>query len=107
MRRPRQDRTRKDAKVTLAHKDGSNKKHKVNFYGLSTCGWCRKAREYLDTNDIDYNWVYVDQCQGEDRTATVARVRELNSRGSYPTMQIDGQVVVGYDEDRLNELLGL
>jgi glutaredoxin-like protein NrdH len=93
--------------VTLAHKTGSKKKHKVNFYGLSTCGWCRKTREYLDLNDVDYDWIYVDQCQGDDRTETVARVRELNPRGSYPTVQIDDQVVVGYDEDRLNELLGL
>jgi glutaredoxin len=93
--------------MTLAHKPGRHTRHKVSFYGLSTCGWCRRAREYLDTHDIDYHWVYVDQTQGSDRTEATARVRELNPRGSYPTVEIDGTVVVGFDEDRMAELLGL
>jgi len=35
------------------------------------------------------------------------KVRELNPRGSFPTVEVDGQVVAGYDEDRIRELLEL
>lgn len=93
--------------MTLNHQPGTNKNHKVTFYGLSTCGWCRKTREYLDQHSIDYDWIYVDQTTGDERNEVVARVRELNPRGSYPTVEIDGQVVVGYDEEELADLLGL
>jgi glutaredoxin-like protein NrdH len=93
--------------LSLTHKPGKKADHKVIFYGLSTCGWCRRTKEFLDAHDIAYQYCYVDQQQGEERTEAVNRVRELNPRGSYPTLEIDGQVVVGYDEERLTELLGL
>lgn len=86
---------------------GENKTHRVTLYGLSTCGWCRKAKDFLDSHGIDYEFVYVDLCEGEEKAMTAARVRELNPRGSFPTVQIDNEVVVGYDEDRLRELLGV
>lgn len=93
--------------MTLTHKPGKRAGHKVTFFGLSTCGWCRRAKEFLDQNDVDYHFIYVDQAQGTDRTEAVDEVRKLNPRGSYPTLQIDGEVVVGFDEERMNELLGL
>ena len=45
--------------------------------------------------------------QGEERAEASAKVRELNPRGSFPTIRIDGEVVTGYDEDRIRELLEL
>jgi glutaredoxin len=93
--------------MTLTRKPGANKSHKVEFYGLSTCGWCRRAKEFLDQNGIEYDYIYVDETQGDDRAAVTARVRELNPRGSYPTIQVDGRVCVGFDEEELREFLGL
>ena len=93
--------------MNLTHKTGIKANHKVTFYGLSTCGWCRKTKEFLDQNDIDYRFIYVDLAQGEDRTEAVDRVRKLNPRGSYPTIEVDNEVVIGFDEQRLTELLDL
>lgn len=86
---------------------GRNAKHHVTLYALSTCGWCRKTKELLDANQIQYEYINVDQCQGDERTEASGKVRELNPRGSFPTMRIDGEVVAGFDEDRIRELLGL
>uniref|UniRef100_A0A7C4GHA0 Glutaredoxin family protein n=1 Tax=candidate division WOR-3 bacterium TaxID=2052148 RepID=A0A7C4GHA0_UNCW3 len=91
--------------MKTTHVPGKNNRHRVTFYGLSTCGWCRKAKEFLDANGIEYDYIFVDLCEGEEKTAVAARVRELNPRGSFPTIQIDDSVVVGFDEDRLQELL--
>jgi len=107
MRGPTPIRTGKEQEMTLTHKTGIRANHKVTFYGLSTCGWCRRAKEFLDANDVDYQFVYVDLAQGTDRTEASDRVRELNPRGSFPTIQIDDEVVVGFDEERMSELLGL
>ena len=88
-------------------KPGKKNQHRVMLYALSTCGWCRKTKEILDTADVEYEFVDVDQCTGDERAEVTSKVRELNPRGSFPTIQVDDQVVVGYDEDRLRELLGL
>lgn len=93
--------------MKMTHVPGNNRQHRVNFYGLSTCGWCRKAKEFLDSNGIEYDFTYVDLCEDEEKAQAAARVRELNPRGSFPTIQIDDAVVVGFDEDRLRELLGV
>ena len=86
---------------------GSKKTKPVKLYALSTCGWCRKTKDLLDSNQVQYEYIDVDQCQGEERAEASAKVRELNPRGSFPTIRIDGEVVTGYDEDRIRELLEL
>lgn len=84
---------------------GTNQGHDITLYALSTCGWCRKTKELLDAKQVAYKFIYVDRCEGDERTEVTARMRELNPRGSFPTMQIDGEVVVGFDEERIEELL--
>ena len=86
--------------------DGGKDGHTVRLYALSTCGWCRKTKELLDSQGVAYEYVYVDQCDGDERTQVTEQVRSLNPRGSFPTLQIDDEVVVGYDDDRILELLG-
>jgi glutaredoxin-like protein NrdH len=86
--------------------EGTDQGHDITLYALSTCGWCRKTKELLDTKQVSYRFIYVDQCEGDERAEVTARVRELNPRGSFPTIEIDGEVVTGFDEDRISELLG-
>ncbi|MEO0078978.1 MAG: glutaredoxin family protein [candidate division WOR-3 bacterium] len=93
--------------MPIVHQSGKNTKHRVMLYALSTCGWCRRTKELLDSNSVAYDYIYVDQCTGDERQQMADRVRELNPRGSYPTIQIDDQVVAGFDEDRIRELLEL
>ena len=91
--------------MKFIHVPGKNAKHRVTLYALSTCGWCRKTKELLDSNQVQYEYINVDQCEGEERAEVSGKVRELNPRGSFPTIRIDGEVVTGYDEDRIRELL--
>ncbi len=84
---------------------GSRTDHTVRLYALSTCGWCRKTKELLDSLGVAYEFIYADLCEGDERAEVIAAVRELNPRGSYPTVSIDGEVVVGFDEERIRELL--
>jgi len=93
--------------MKLIHVPGRNAKHRVTLYALSTCGWCRKTKELLNSNQVQYEYIDVDQCQGDERAEVSSKVRELNPRGSFPTVQVDGEVVAGFDEDRIRELLEL
>jgi glutaredoxin-like protein NrdH len=80
----------------------------VKLYALSTCGWCRKTRELLDTNGVEYDLVYVDLLAGDEKEAVLAEVRKWNPRTSFPTIVVDErESVTGFKEERLRELLGI
>ena len=80
---------------------------KVKLYALSTCGWCKKTKRFLDENNVDYEYEYVDLLSGAERARVMEEVERWNPRRTFPTVVVDGQVVVGFKEDRLREVLGL
>lgn len=84
---------------------GTRNKHRVVLYALSTCGWCRKTKELLQCEDVEHELVDVDLLTGEERTKVSDEVRRLNPRGNYPVLQIDEQVIVGYDPEKTREAL--
>ena len=87
---------------------GTHNEHEVKFYGISTCIWCRKTRNFLEDNAVAFDFVYVDLLDGDEREAVKDEVREWNPRVSFPTLVIDGsESVVGYKTDKIKELLGL
>jgi glutaredoxin len=86
---------------------GEKKNRKVKVYALSTCGWCRKTKDLLDKNKVEYEFCDVDELTGDERKQIMAEVMKLNPHGSYPTIVIDNDTIVGFDEPRITELLGL
>ncbi len=80
----------------------------MTLYALSTCGWCKKTKAFLDENDVEYNVVYVDLLDKADKEETLVEVRKWNARSSFPTVVIDDtDSVAGFKEARLREILGL
>lgn len=76
------------------------------MYALETCRHCRKTREFLDENKVNYHLVYVDQFSGEARSNLMDKVRTYNPRGSFPTVVLPGgKTVVGFREQLLREAL--
>jgi glutaredoxin len=82
--------------------------HKVMLYALSTCIWCKRTRQFLDENHVPYDYVYVDVLDREAKKQMLAEIRRWNKHESFPTIVIDGEkVLVGFEEERLREALGL
>ena len=78
---------------------GSKKDHDLVLFALSTCPHCRHAREFLDSNDIAYRYVYVDLLEGAARESAVGEIQKYNPRRSFPTLVIDeDDVLVGFTE---------
>lgn len=76
------------------------------MYALETCRHCRKTREFLDENQVQYHILYVDKYEGEARAALMDKVRSYNPRGSFPTIVFPGdRAVVGFREQLLREAL--
>jgi glutaredoxin len=73
----------------------------VVMYCTPWCPGCRRARAYLEEKGI----AYVEVDISKDRTAA-ARVREwANGFETTPTFNIRGQILVNFDQFRLEKLL--
>jgi len=93
--------------MKIEHVEGEDK-DKILLYALSTCGWCRKTKEFLDELSVAYDFIYVDNLEGNDRENTMKKIQKWNPRCSYPTLVInDKDCIVGYKEDKIREALGL
>ena len=87
---------------------GSNNKHQVVFYGLSTCIWCKKTRKFLEDEGVAFDYVYVDLLKGQEREEAKEHVGRWNPSVSFPTVVIDDdRSVTGYKPEKLREELGL
>jgi glutaredoxin len=85
---------------------GENDKHMVLMYAISTCGWCKRAKRFLEDNKIRYEYVDIDLCNSQDRK----RIRgDIVKRGGdliYPTIIVDNTILItGYKEDKIREVL--
>ena len=82
-------------------------KGKIMLYALSTCVWCRRTKQLLDSLGVDYHYVYVDLLEGKDRDEAIDEVEKWNPRVSFPTLVInDKKCITGHKEDEVKEALG-
>jgi len=86
--------------------NGKNK-GKLILYALSTCGWCKKTRMLLEDLGVEYNYVYVDLLEGDERQEIIEQVKKWNPQLSFPTLVVnDEKCIVGFNEDEVKETLG-
>lgn len=79
----------------------------VKIYTLSTCGHCKSTKKLLTDCNVEYDFVDVDQLEGDERQAILEDVKQLNPKCSFPTIKIGEQVIVGFKEQEIKEALGL
>ena len=91
--------------MAMEHVEGKNKGNVV-LYALSTCGWCKKTRMLLEDLGVEFNYIYVDLTEGEERSKVIKDVQKWNSQLSFPTVVINSKdVIVGFKEDEIKEKL--
>ena len=88
----------------VEHVQGKNAGN-VMLYALSTCGWCRKTRQLLEELSVAYDYEYVDLTTGERRTAVMDEVRRWNPVQTFPTIIVNGNVIIGFREDEIRRSL--
>jgi glutaredoxin-like protein NrdH len=82
-------------------------KDTATLYALSTCSHCKSTKRLLSECDVEYEYIEVDDLEGEERKAIIADIKELNPRCSFPTIRINDIVIVGYKEKQIKEALGI
>lgn len=77
------------------------------LYGLSTCSHCKSTRKLLSECNVEFNYIEVDDLEGEERKAVLEEIKKMNPRCSFPTIKINDTVIVGYKEKEIKEALGI
>ncbi|MBX7076123.1 MAG: glutaredoxin family protein [Methanobacteriaceae archaeon] len=91
--------------MNLEHVDGENKGN-ILLFALSTCGWCAKTRKLLEELKVEYDYIYVDLTQGEERNEAVHELQKYNEAISFPTLVYNQEdVIIGYKVEEITELI--
>lgn len=73
---------------------------RVTVYSTPVCSWCNTLKAWLRKNNIPFTDVDVSR----DEKAAQDLVRRTGQQG-VPQTDINGQIVVGFNQNRLKELL--
>ncbi|BBL61917.1 MAG: glutaredoxin family protein [Methanobrevibacter arboriphilus] len=91
--------------MKLEHVDGENKGN-IILFALSTCGWCKKTRMLIEDLGVEYDYIYVDLTNGDEREEAVETLKQYNPDISFPTLVInDSDTIIGFEEDRIKSKL--
>jgi len=73
----------------------------VKMYMTPTCHWCQKAKEWLKKNKISFQELDLSESDTY-RDELIEKSHQM----AIPVFDIDGQIIIGFDEKRMEELLG-
>lgn len=74
----------------------------VTMYTTPTCGWCRRTKDYFKEHNVSY----VEKDVSTDAAAR-AEMLSISGQMGVPVIDINGDIVVGFNQPALAELLEL
>lgn len=74
----------------------------VKVYSTTTCPWCHRVKDYLKSKNIPFEDIDV----ADDVEKAKEMVKKSGQTG-VPVITVDDEVVIGFDQNKLNKLLGL
>ena len=72
----------------------------VKIYSTPTCPYCVKAKDYFTSLNIEYE----DYDVSKDRSKAKEMIEKSGQRG-VPVIDIDGNVIIGFDRVKIDELV--
>lgn len=72
----------------------------LKIYTTPTCPWCKKAKEFLKKKNISFTELDVTT----DEKARDEMIKKSKQMG-VPVLDIDGKIVVGFDQPEIEKFL--
>ena len=76
--------------------------NKVKVYSTPSCPYCIRLKQFLKENSIEFEDVDVSSNQQAGQ-----EMIEKSGQMGVPVLDINGEIVVGFDKDKISQLLGL
>jgi len=75
---------------------------KIRVYSTPTCPYCVSLKAYLDEKGMKYEHIDV----AADKEAAKKMVEKTGQMG-VPVVEINGEIIIGFDKAKINEMLGI
>lgn len=75
---------------------------KVIVYSTPTCPWCIRVKQFLNENNISFENYDVSANQGK-----AEEMVQKSGQMGVPVLDIEGEIITGFDKDRIKQALGL
>jgi len=75
---------------------------KTIVYSTQTCPWCHRAKDFLKRHNIKFE----DKDVAEDLAAR-NELLQKSGRMGVPVLDIDGTIIVGFDQQAIEKALNL
>ena len=75
---------------------------KVTVYSTATCPFCIRAKQFLKDNDINFENIDVSS----DQEKVQEMIKKTGQMG-VPVIDIEGDIIVGFDKEKIRESLGI
>jgi glutaredoxin-like YruB-family protein len=74
----------------------------VKVYTSPTCFWCNTLKNFLNSKGVSYT--DIDISRNEE---AMAEMVSKSGKSGVPQIDINGQIIVGFSQQRISELLGI
>jgi glutaredoxin 3 len=101
MEKARRGQTGTDPNISGAPGDpGKEERMQVTLYSSPTCGYCHQAERFLKERGVHFTKYDISA-----DPVSAREVAEMTGQMAVPVITVDGQVVVGFDRPKLEQLL--
>lgn len=74
----------------------------VKVYSIPDCPWCVKVKKYLNSKNIEFEDINVQE-NVDGREEMIS----LTHQSSVPVINVDGNIIIGFEKEKLDSLLKL
>lgn len=68
----------------------------IKLYSTNSCPWCTKAKDYLKSQDIDFEELNVQ----EDMLAREEMINKSHQM-SVPVLDVNNKIIIGFDKSAI------
>ncbi|MBZ9569738.1 glutaredoxin family protein [Patescibacteria group bacterium] len=74
----------------------------IKVFSTPTCPYCHVLKQFLKENNIEFEDIDVSK----DEKAREEMIKKSGQFG-VPVIEIDGEIVIGFDKEKISELLNI
>ncbi len=75
----------------------------IKVFSSDSCGWCTKVKSYLDSKRVEYDVIDVAESR-----ENYDKLIEISGQTGIPVTVFDsGEVVIGFDKQRIDSILNV
>lgn len=74
----------------------------VKVYSTPTCPYCVRLKAYLDSKGVQYEHFDVSSDEGK-----LQEMISISGQMGVPVIDIDGDIIIGFDREQIDTLLKL